>query len=161
MVDRTFTNPLAARYSRPGGPWAEQTLARLLLAMPERRDVFSVDGRVVGTAEFVDAVQRVAGGLRERGVGRGDAIAWQLPNGLDVSILYWAAWWLGATAVPLHPDAAAREVDAVLAANGARIVVSPSDDLGAWTGAPVTAPACAPEDVSVVLTTSGASGHPK
>lgn len=161
MVDRTFTNPLTARYSQPGGPWAEQTLARLLLEMPERRDAISVDGRAVGTVEFVDAVQRAAGGLRDRGVGRGDAVAWQLPNGLDVAVLYWAAWWLGATAVPLHPDAAAREVDAVLAATGSRIVLSTSDDLGALAGTPVTTPGCAPDDVAAVLTTSGASGHPK
>jgi acyl-CoA synthetase (AMP-forming)/AMP-acid ligase II len=161
MVERTFTNPLSARYSRAGGPWAEQTLARLLLAMPERRDVISADRRVVGTGEFLDAVQRVAGGLRERGVGRGDAVAWQLPNGPDVSVLYWAAWWLGAAAVPLHPDAATREVEAVLAATGARIVLSPVDDLGTLAGSPVTTPDCAPHDVAAVLTTSGASGTPK
>jgi acyl-CoA synthetase (AMP-forming)/AMP-acid ligase II len=161
MVDCSFTNPLTARYSRPGGPWEDQTLARLLLGMAQRDDVLSVDGQVVGTGEFVDAVQRVAGGLRERGVGRGDAIAWQLPNGLDPSVLYWAAWWLGATAVPLHPDAAAREVDAVLAATGAGIVLSSSDDVNALAGSPVTTPDCAPDSVAVVLTTSGASGHPK
>ena len=161
MVDRTFMNPLTARYSRPGGPWAEQTLARLLLAMPERRDVLSADDRVIGTGEFVAAVHRVAGGLRKRGVHRGDAVAWQRPNGLDVALLYWATWWLGATAVPLHPDAAAREVDAVLAATGARIVLSASDDLAAFAGSPVATADCAPGDVAVVLTTSGASGTPK
>jgi len=177
MLERTFVNPLEAHYSRRGGPWFEQTLGRLLLEMQSRPDAIVSSTRVFGSDDLVRDAQRVAGGLRARGVGRGDAVAWQLPNGVDPIVLYWATWWLGAIAVPLHPDVSAREADTVfarvvptvtIAAPGARaltradtVVVDADGLVEALPGDAVTAPSCRPSDVAVLLTTSGSSGRPK
>ena len=43
----------------------------------------------------------VAGGLRARGVGRGDAVAWQVPNSLAAAVLTRACWRIGAVAAPV------------------------------------------------------------
>src|SRR5262249_60482970 len=129
-----------------------------------------------GTGDLLEHAQRVAGALRERGVGRGDPVAWQLPNGVDPIVLYWATWWLGAVAVPFHPDASAREAESVftrvvpaitIATADARaltdpnVVVEHDALLDALDGDPVTAPSCLPSDIAVLLTTSGSSGRPK
>jgi acyl-CoA synthetase (AMP-forming)/AMP-acid ligase II len=98
-------------------------------------------------------------------VQRGDAVAWQLPNCVEAAVLYAAAWWLGAVAVPLHQQLTTREIDAVLGQVGRVTVLDPSEAssplLEALRGEPVAEPDAAPEDVAAVLTTSGSSGRPK
>src|SRR5262249_50002091 len=127
MVERTFANPLEGHYSRPGGPWFDQTLGRLLLGMPSRPDAVVSRTQAVGTGDLLEHAQRVAGALRERGVGRGDPVAWQLPNGVDPIVLYWATWWLGAVAVPFHPDASAREAESVFTRVVPAITIATAD----------------------------------
>ena len=47
----------------------------------------------------------VAAGLRARGAGPGDRVAFRLPTGLDSVVAYRACWRIGAVAVALHPAA--------------------------------------------------------
>ena len=164
MITPTFVNPREAEYSAPGGPWFEQTLPRLLGEATVRPDLFVCRDARLGTEEFVDAVRAVAGGLRAAGVAHGDAVAWQLPNGLDAVVLTWAAWWLGAVAVPLHAQLTTPEIDAVVeAAGGAhRVAVDADHPLNALRADPVDAePAIRPGDPALVITTSGSTGKPK
>src|ERR1700733_12123398 len=71
----TWVPDLARRYRQAGGPWDVPTLDALLSAHAGE----VVDGATRLAAGEADAlVAMVAGGLRERGVGRGDAVAWQL-----------------------------------------------------------------------------------
>jgi acyl-CoA synthetase (AMP-forming)/AMP-acid ligase II len=165
VIEPTFVTPLASEYSAPGGPWFEQTLGHLLQDMPRRPDLIVTDRGVLGSDELLALTQAVAGGLRARGVQRGDAIAWQLPNCLEAAILYCAAWWLGAVAVPLHQQLTAREVEAVLAQLEGVTLLSDADVnaplLEGLQKSPVRTSPAAPGDVAVVLTTSGSSGRPK
>jgi cyclohexanecarboxylate-CoA ligase len=163
MIEPTFRTPLEAVYTRPGGPWFGQTLPRLLAETPTRPDLLRAGEATLGTEELRAYVQSVAGGLRERGVDRGEPVTWQLHNGLEAVVLYWATWWLGAVAVPFHPDATSSEQRAVLARFGGatEVRVEPGGLLTTLRGAPVTEPAAAPADVALVVTTSGSSGTPK
>ena len=43
----------------------------------------------------------LAAGLRDRGVGPGDVIAFQLPNWVEAAVTFWAAAFLGAVVVPI------------------------------------------------------------
>ena len=141
----TYRHPGASAYLRPGGAWDVPTLDALLTA----RAPWPSD----------DAVARIAGGLRARGVGRGDVVAWQLPNVPEAMLLYRACWRLGAIAGPIHHQAGAAEVERMLAVLDARIVVPPQAPLP--DGPPVTSSAAKPSDLAVALFTGGSTGAPK
>lgn len=181
-VDRrrlgTFVNPLAADYERPGGPWFDQTMCRLLQETPDRDDMICGERVRLSTKDLRESVGRLAGWLHARGVRPGDAVAWQLPNGPDAVVLYLATWWAGALAVPFHEGIttveAQRVIDAVggveVLVAGAGLPLAALADLTVEAGfvatlgadsTPRRPPACQPADAAVVLTTSGSSGIPK
>jgi len=59
--------------------------------------------RSITFAEFSADVERVAGGLVELGVGKGDRVAMLVPPGVDLAVSIFAEWWAGA--VPVLADA--------------------------------------------------------
>ena len=164
----TWVPRLARTYRRPGGPWDVPTLDALLSAHGGE----VVDGDTRLSASQADAlVATIAGGLRERGVGRGEAVAWQVPNGLAAAVLTRACWRIGAVAAPLLHSFGARDVDAALGQIDPALVVELATDVisdpaalaDALGGAPV-APGSGPSrpsDVALVLFTSGSTGVPK
>ena len=83
----------ARRYRPPGGPWDVPTLDALISAARRR------GGRRrrpdSSPAAMDDLVARVAGGLRARGVRKGEAVAWQVPNSLAAAVLTRACWRIG------------------------------------------------------------------
>src|SRR6266566_7266505 len=112
---RTIPAELAKRYEAEGW-WTQDTLgdmlARGLAAAPQT--AFRVHSAVrpwAGTFLDVELVaRRLAAGLRDRGVGPGDAIAFQLPNWMEAAAVFWASAFLGAAVVPIGPSSARRRV---------------------------------------------------
>jgi len=145
VLEPTFSSPKADEYRRAGGEWDLPSLDRLVTR--------------VATAPLAEAVARVAGGLRARGVRAGDAVAWQSANRDEVGVLYRACWRLGAVAAPVHHQMGAADVAGVLAAVRPALVVDDLDALPA--GEPVTEPWDDPRRLAAVLFTSGSSGAPK
>ncbi|WP_067668559.1 AMP-binding protein [Nocardia miyunensis] len=117
---RTIPEELRRRYERAGW-WRPETLGELLgrglAAAPEAE--FRVHSQVrpwSGTlAEVERTARRLAAGLRARGVGPGDAIAFQLPNWMEAAATFWAASFLGAVVVPIVHFYGDREVAHILA----------------------------------------------
>ncbi len=103
---RHISDELARRY-RAQGWWTQDTLgdllARGLAAHPGTS--FCVHSAVrpwSGTYRDVELVaRRLAAGLRARGVGPGDAVAFQLPNWMEAAATFWASAFLGAVTVPI------------------------------------------------------------
>ncbi len=164
----TWVPRLARTYRRPGGPWDVPTLDVLLSVHGGE----VVDGDTRLSASQADAlVAVVAGGLRERGVGRGNAVAWQVPNSLAAAVLTRACWRIGAVAAPLLHSFGAGDVEAALGQIDPALVVELAADVisdpaalaDALGGAPVAAGtgASRPSDVALVLFTSGSTGVPK
>ncbi len=131
-----------------------------------------VDGDTRLTAAQMDAlVASVAGGLRERGVRRGDAVAWQVPNSLAAAVLTRACWRIGAVAAPVLHSFGAADVEAALGQIDPVLVVELAPDAisdpvalaEALGGTPVSAGTSPsrPSDVALVLFTSGSTGIPK
>jgi cyclohexanecarboxylate-CoA ligase len=157
----TLVPARAREYRRPGGPWDVPTLDALLArATP---GAVLVEGRTRMSGREVERrVAELAGGLRERGVRRRDAVAWQLPNLIEAALLYRACWRLGAVAVPVHHQAGTVEVDRMLAAVDARQFFSSARDVTAVDGPPVKSDdGVRGSDIAVVLFTSGSTGDAK
>jgi cyclohexanecarboxylate-CoA ligase len=164
----TWVPNQASRYRRAGGPWDVPTLDVLLST--HGGEVVDGDTRLTPEA-MNDLVGRVAGGLRARGVRRGDVVAWQVPNSVAAAVLPRACWRLGAVASPvLHSfgnadvDAALAQVDPVLTLELGTETISDPVALDAQLGGtpvPAGAGGSRPSDVALVLFTSGSTGRPK
>jgi long-chain acyl-CoA synthetase len=90
-------------------------------------------------------VNRAAQALAALGVGRGDAVAFVLPNGLELLELYWACARLGAVSVPLSPMLRGPGLAALIADSGARCVIAHCEVLGAVDAVRDALPAVAAE----------------
>ncbi|NUP28240.1 MAG: AMP-binding protein, partial [Nocardia sp.] len=97
---------LALRY-REAGWWTDETLGELLARSLANAPAatFRVHSRIrpwSGTFAEVELIaRRLAAGLRRRGVGPGDVVAFQLPNWMEAAATYWASALLGTTVVPI------------------------------------------------------------
>ncbi len=135
----------------------EPTLEHLLSRAPWL--VVDGDRRV---ADITERASRVAGGLRARGVRRGDSVAFRSRNTVDSVLVYRACWRVGARAVPLHHRFGPREVDDLVDQVEPSLVLTTDaevDELGRADAA--TEIDAEPDDDAVVLFTAGSTGQPK
>jgi len=147
------------------------------------------DGAVLTFDELAGRVEELAGKLRALGVERGDRVALVLANGPEIVQLLFAVAALGAAAAPLNPAYTTDEFAFYLGDLEPRIVLLPEGELAAAraavggateivevAGAPgepillrsargEPAPASfesgGPEDVALLLHTSGTTSRPK
>jgi cyclohexanecarboxylate-CoA ligase len=106
---------------------------------------------------------RVAAGLHDQGVRRGDAVAFQLPNVAETVLLYRACWQLGAVAVALHHRFGIVERESLLTAVDPSLVILSAEEVRSLTRGPESYEAsdARPDDDAVVLFTAGSTGEPK
>ncbi|MBD0322709.1 MAG: AMP-binding protein [Aldersonia sp.] len=117
---RTIPRELVDRYEQEGW-WTKETigdlLGRGLAAAPDTE--FRVHSAVrpwSGTFRDVElTARRLAAGLRQRGVGPGDVVAFQLPNWMEAAAAFWASAFLGAAVVPIVHFYGRKEVGHILA----------------------------------------------
>ncbi|HEU0336823.1 MAG TPA: AMP-binding protein [Gaiellaceae bacterium] len=131
-------------------------LAQSLLAACERHpELEAFPGLTYG--ELLPRVQRLAGGLA---VEPGERVAFVLDNRLETALLYWAAQWAGAVAVPLSWRVSEQELEYCLADCGARVTIRDGDPL---LDGPAHVGALGRDEgeVSLLLYTSGTTGRPK
>ncbi|MEA2412714.1 MAG: long-chain acyl-CoA synthetase [Thermoleophilaceae bacterium] len=144
-----------ARYaSRP------DSLVHMLRATVERMGdglaVAEIGGARVTYCELWDRAARVAGGLRDEGIDRGDRVAIRLPNGLDWVLAFWGAQLAGAVVVPVNTRFKDSEAQYVIDDSGASYVFGPLPD-----GEPVVVEDLGPHDLAAIFYTSGTTGFPK
>jgi acyl-CoA synthetase len=126
---RAIPIELAKRYEEQGW-WTQDTLgdllARGLAAHPDA--TFCVHSRVrpwSGTYRDVERVaRRLAAGLRARGVGPGDVVAFQLPNWMEAAATFWASAILGAVTVPIVHFYGRKEIAHIVAAAQPRVFIT-------------------------------------
>ncbi len=87
-------------------------------------------------SQWHDRVRRLTGALRERGVGRGDVVAFLDKNHPACVELTFAAAALGAATAIVNFRLAADEIDYVLTDSGARLLVVGTELMGAVEARP-------------------------
>ena len=100
-------------------------LAQSLVATAQAhggRPAVRLDDAVMTYDDLLAAANRVAGLLRERGVGVGDRIGLVLPNVPQFPVLFYGAAIAGAVVVPMNPLLKGREVRYYLEDSGAAVV---------------------------------------
>ncbi|MGY1899888.1 acyl-CoA synthetase [Nocardia gipuzkoensis] len=158
---------------------------------PERRSRMTPSAVAITTADrsvsylqLHDRVSRAAEVLRQRGIRRGDRIAYLGPNHPAYLELLFAAGRVGAVFVPLNARSTAVEIGYLLEDSGARLLIYTADFdgsvagiadqgllrvdgpggyeelLAAASGAEIDEPVGL-EDVCLVMYTSGTTGRPK
>ncbi|MFC7260304.1 AMP-binding protein [Streptomyces lutosisoli] len=126
---RKIPADLVKRYEAEGW-WTRETvgdlLAHGLAASPGTE--FRVHSAVrpwAGTfADVETTARRLAAGLRDRGVGPGDVVAFQLPNWMEAAAVFWASAFLGAVVVPIVHFYGRKEVGYILGAVKPRVFVA-------------------------------------
>ncbi|MEJ2859560.1 class I adenylate-forming enzyme family protein [Actinomycetospora flava] len=167
------TLPAAADAFRAAGHWRDRThlddLRDELARDPGRPllvDRSRGGRRVLDVAAVADGVERLAAALA-RHVGRGHRVAYRLSNRWETVALFHACGRVGAVAVPMPASLGPAQVEQRLAATGAVLVADDDggglldlDDLpdGPSVG---TGDEIGPDDVALVLFTSGTTGTSK
>ncbi|MFZ0834460.1 MAG: AMP-binding protein [Mycobacterium sp.] len=126
---RSIPADLAQHYQDEGW-WTSDTLgdllARGLAAYPD--SAFCVHSKVrpfTGTYRDVEVVaRRLAAGLRQRGVGPGDVVAFQLPNWMEAAAVFWASALLGAVTVPIVHFYGRKELSHIMSTAQPRVFIT-------------------------------------
>jgi 2-furoate---CoA ligase len=120
-----------------------------------------VDGEARLTyPQLLDEARRVAGGLAESGIARGDRVTAVVKPTRGAVTLYWACQWLGAVFVPLSPRLAPADLEYCLGDAAAAAHFPP--DAGLPAGEPHAGALDRDErEPSLMLYTSGTTGRPK
>lgn len=154
--------------------------------MTPQRTALVHDQTARSYAELADRATRLAHGLRELGVGRGDRVAYLGPNHPALAETLFATGLLGAVFVPLNTRLAVPELEYILANSGAQILLWAPEfaaavgrmrqtaqvreylAVGAEYEQLLAGPDCAVldepvdlDDVCMIQYTSGTSGRPK
>jgi cyclohexanecarboxylate-CoA ligase len=77
-------------------------------------------------AELGDRVDKIAAGLLGLGIGKGDVVAFQLPNWWEFTALFYACNRIGAVANPLMPILRQRELRFMMGFSDAKIAIVPA-----------------------------------
>lgn len=81
-------------------------------------------GRSLTYGEFADQVKALAGGLKQRGFGKGDVLAIMAPNLPEYAVVFHGTAWAGGTVTTVNPTYTAHEVQHQLKDSGAKLLVT-------------------------------------
>ncbi len=127
MFETRLTTALVAAYEQ-AGHWRGQTLLDFVAATahqdPERLALVDARSRIT-YRQLVAAVDRVALGLLELGLRKGDVVSVQLPNRAEFAVLMLAIERVGAAMNPLVTILRQRELVQVLRLGRPRLLVVP------------------------------------
>ncbi|MGH2809181.1 MAG: class I adenylate-forming enzyme family protein [Actinomycetota bacterium] len=102
-------------------------LARLVdehLAEHGDHESIYFEGKWYSTGESHARIRAIAAGLRSLGVEPGDRVAVLLPNCIEVGLIYWATWRIGAAATPIIFLLPPPEVKRILSDSEAKVLIT-------------------------------------
>ncbi|MFJ8196964.1 class I adenylate-forming enzyme family protein [Streptomyces sp. NPDC096152] len=130
------------------------------------------DSAVLDNAGFLESVRAAAAVLSRNGIGEGDVVAVVLANRVELVVVLFAAWRLGAAVTPVNPALTESEAGFQIGDAGARVVVGERShsslvtldlaDLAGGAGSPDLGSGSPREDsLALLIYTSGTTGRPK
>jgi acyl-CoA synthetase (AMP-forming)/AMP-acid ligase II len=139
------------------------SLVEMLRASVERDGgataVLEVGGSSLSYGELWERASRIAGGLTNAGVGRGDRVAIRMANSIDWVLAFFGAQLLGAVVVPVNTRFTDEEAAYVVEDSGA--VYTFTDGAALPAGAPHAVEDLQGDDLAAIFYTSGTTGFPK
>ena len=100
------------------------------VTLPDRRAAADPDGRALAdrsrsltNTQLLDRVRAAARRLNALGIGAGDVVALKLSNRIELVVLLFAAWRVGATITPVNPSLTDAEVARQLEDSAARLLI--------------------------------------
>lgn len=129
------------------------------LSAPKDEAVVELGGRRLTYAQLWDEACRVAGGLREQGVTKGDRVALRYAAGVDWVLAFWGTVLAGGVVVAVNTRMTDVEVQFVLDDAAVRVDLTPDTPLP--VGEPYVADDLTARDVAAFFYTSGTTGRPK
>ncbi|MFE6924485.1 class I adenylate-forming enzyme family protein [Nocardia sp. NPDC057663] len=148
---------------------------RHIAALPDVRATADPHGHSVAddtialsNAQFLARVDAAASVLHRAGVRDGDVVAVVLPNRVELVVILFAAWRLGAAVTPVNPGLTDDDIRYQIEDSGAEVVIGEPDraavtlDVAALaeSAGPVTA-APPSNSLALIIYTSGTTGRPK
>ena len=118
-----------------------------------------IGGERIGYSQLWERAARVSGGLRARGLDRGDRVAIRLGNGINWCVSFFGIQMSGCVAVPINTRFTEVEVEYVVSDSGSKLVLMPGQPLP--DGPPFAVEDLNPGDLSAIFYTSGTTGFPK
>jgi long-chain acyl-CoA synthetase len=140
----------------------ESLIAMLRATVDDRganEAIVEIGGPRINYRALWDRSARVAGGLRDLGIDRGDRVAIRLGNGLDWCLAFWGGLMSGAIVVPVNTRFSEAEVEYVLTDSGSKFTFMPGQSLP--EGKPFVVDGLVQPDVAGIFYTSGTTGFPK
>ncbi|MEU1980993.1 AMP-binding protein [Nocardia sp. NPDC019395] len=129
---RRIPDELRRRYEQEGW-WTDETLGTILAeGLEKARELeFCVHSEIrpyrVTVGEVETTARRLAAGLRERGVGPGDIVVFQLPNWQEAAATFWASALLGAIVVPVVHFYGPSELGYILSVTRPRVFITAAE----------------------------------
>ncbi|MEM9255028.1 MAG: AMP-binding protein [Pseudomonadota bacterium] len=123
-------NPLTdARIARDGHAWTNKTIAQgaweKAVATPDEIAIYLEGEAAITYGSVADEARRLAAGLRQLGLKKGDVISFQLPNWRESVVVDIAASALGLIVNPVIPIYRDRELRFILKDAGTRLIYIP------------------------------------
>lgn len=142
--------------------WLERSAA----AHSGRVALLAATGEDLDYAQLLIRVRELASALIESGIGRGDALGVSGLPALDTAVLVHAAARVGAALVPVDPRRPAQWRTALWLESGVGRALSSAGELAALGSAAAGKPPAdliraTPDDVHLIVATSGSGGEPK
>ncbi|HXF40385.1 MAG TPA: AMP-binding protein [Blastocatellia bacterium] len=126
---------------------------------PDHEAIVELGGRRINYRQLWDGSARVAGGLKQIGINRGDRVAIRLGNGLDWCLAFFGTQMAGAVTVPVNTRFSEPEVEYVVTDSGSRFSFVPGQPLP--DGDPFVVDGLNKSDLAAIFYTSGTTGFPK
>ncbi len=134
-------------------------LDRARKTWPKAEALVECGGERLSYAQLWERSASVAGGLKAAGIGVGDRVGLDLPNGISWVVAFFGTLLAGGVIVPINTRLSKTEKDYAIADSGAKFIFEPGQQLP--QASPFVYENASNQDLAAIFYTSGTTGHPK